>query len=337
MTISKRNIFFTFLLNLIVIMSMMVSGIFIATLVQGGGSYIIPIIAGLFIPLGASVLFASHRFLESIVAIAIDFFIVLILFKYFPFTSEVFTQVTLVTFLLTVVIGSMIGVIIKREVSLGKGYFSIIVAYCIIILVTTVVLASSVEYKNISDFFYSGYENLREAYNSIYTPELKGKYAIEELFTADEFIRFIPSMIVEMIFFVSFIYYFITKKILESINYKVGKIKPFKEFYISNLIGAVVILTICISLIFRNYGYEQGDVIAITGFTVIKLLLSITGAAFIYDKFINILKIKKVTTIVIIIVTIYIMPVVVYIVGFIELIFDFRRLDPHGIFKRKRG
>jgi len=212
MTISRRNIFFTLLLNLVVIISMMFNGIFTAIIMKGDGSWVIPIISSFFIPLGASVLFATHRFLKSITSIVIDFLIVLMLFRSFPFTTEIFIPITISSLLFTVIIGVVIGVVIQRNVSLGKSYFYIITTYVVAVFIITVILAYFMEHKNISDLFYNGYESLRKTYDSIYTPALRREYKLQELFSADDMIRFIPSMIAETIFFVSFVYYFITKK-----------------------------------------------------------------------------------------------------------------------------
>ena len=324
---ARRNIFFTLLLNLFNILIIIISGISIIASNSVSVAFIIPLVGMFFIPLGTSILFATHKSYIGIISLVIDFLVALIIFKSIP--------IVLIAFLFSSVIGAVIGYLIKSNVTLGISYFIVFITYAIVIVLSILILAYGLDNISVSSLFYDGYNNLKGLYSSAYSAELRNLYMIQDLPYVDEFFKALLKEASGIVIVMAFLYYFITKKIMESLSFKVSKIKSFESFYISNLVGAALIFIIAIGLIFGHYGYLPGDMVANAGISIIQILLVVNGSAFLYNLLLTKFRIRTKRAVLILILSVYLLTTVITIIGFVEMIFDFRKLDPNRIFRKK--
>lgn len=144
----------------------------------------------------------------------------------------------------------------------------------------------------------------------------------------------LPVSILIYGFMAAYINYIVSIKILKKLRYEVEEVLPFSKFYISNLVGAALIGVTCIGIILSGknvYGAEYFYKSMIFIIRFIFILNGVAAAAYFMKK--KRLLSKRVTTLLIFFSFIVGLGELYFIIGFVEMIFDYRRLDPYRIRK----
>lgn len=143
-----------------------------------------------------------------------------------------------------------------------------------------------------------------------------------------------PAMILLTLIFSALINYTIAKSILKKLKYRVREFKPFSQFYINNRVGAVAIILFCIALLLqiRNMAIGVYTVSFLT--IIIRMVFLIDGLAlttfYLRSKF----KLSKIVVVLILVFASLQFESIFFMLGLIDLILDFRHLDPDRLFKR---
>ena len=143
-----------------------------------------------------------------------------------------------------------------------------------------------------------------------------------------------PAMILLTLIFSALINYTIAKSILKKLKYKVREFKPFSQVYINNRVGAVAIILFCIALLLqiRNMAIGVYTVSFLT--IIIRIVFLIDGLAlatfYLRGKF----KLSKIVVFLILLFALLQFESIFFMLGLIDLIMDFRQLDPDRLFKR---
>ena len=157
---------------------------------------------------------------------------------------------------------------------------------------------------------------------------------ISSIFTVEILSMFIPAAI----FIVGFIQAYATKLfaqiIFKKLKYTEVKFLRFSEFYISNLVGATLIAIISIGGIIGGRGIKWGLFLYNSTLLLTIIILSVNGVAT-TDYFLR-NKIGMSNGVRIFLLALLFMigsPIIFGIIGFIEMMLDFRKLDPYRIRK----
>lgn len=157
---------------------------------------------------------------------------------------------------------------------------------------------------------------------------------ISSIFTVEILSMFIPAAI----FIVGFIQAYATKLfaqiIFKKLKYTEVKFLRFSEFYMSNLVGATLIAIISIGGIIGGRGIKWGLFLYNSTLLLTIIILSVNGVAT-TDYFLR-NKIGMSNGARIFLLALLFMigsPIIFGIIGFIEMMLDFRKLDPYRIRK----
>lgn len=129
--------------------------------------------------------------------------------------------------------------------------------------------------------------------------------------------------------------YSIAEAILKKLRYKVRSFKPFSEFYINNKIGALAIILFCISLLLQRSNIFIGEYAVGFLTIIIGSMLLVCGLALATFYLRRQYKLSKKIVILLLMVAILMqLEQIFLILGFMDMILDFRHLDADRLFKR---
>jgi len=157
---------------------------------------------------------------------------------------------------------------------------------------------------------------------------------VSSIFTVEAFIISLPAMILLCSFLLAYICFGITRKVLIRLKYKDIEILNFSEFYVSNLLGAALVSIICIGIIISSRGIEWALLLYNAAMLVTIILMAINGVAATNYFLTKKMKMNKFPrTVMVVIILILGSYIILSVIGFVEMILDFRKLDPHRLRK----
>lgn len=129
--------------------------------------------------------------------------------------------------------------------------------------------------------------------------------------------------------------YTVSRAILKKLNYKMQDSLPFSRVYVNNIIGAVLIGTVCIGIILSSKKIIGGDFILNSSQLLVQFIFMINGLAA-STYFLRVKRKLSKTVVMIFLVLTLLSPLgsIYFSIGLMEMAFDFRKLDPYRI-KRK--
>ena len=145
----------------------------------------------------------------------------------------------------------------------------------------------------------------------------------------------LPAGIFMVAVFSAYLNYIVARAILKKLNYKMEEVLPFSRVYVSNILGAILIGTVCIGIILSSKDIYGGKFILGSSQILMQFIFAINGmAASAY--FLRVKKNLSKSVVALIIVLIALSPLgsIYFSIGLMEMAFDFRKLDPYRI-KRK--
>jgi uncharacterized protein YybS (DUF2232 family) len=145
----------------------------------------------------------------------------------------------------------------------------------------------------------------------------------------------IPVSIFILSFISAYLNYIVSRVILKKLNYSMEPVLPFSRVYLSNIVGAVLIGTVCIGIILSTKKIPGGDYLLNSSQILAQLIFTINGvAATTYFLRVKRELSKPVVALIIGLTMISSLGSIYFSIGLMEMAFDFRRLDPYRI-KRK--
>ena len=246
------------------------------------------------------------------------------------------------------IVGLALGYCIKSEKTSYSTLIYILIASILSMILTLILGAKLIENKsiiqainefavNISVNMNKSLEVAMNMYANLGAPKqvIDTLEQMKKVITKELIISYIPITILIYSFISSYINIIITNSVLKKIKLKTFKILPFTEFYISNLVGAILIAIISISVILKSKGFISNNYITTITIGLFMIMLTINGMASVSYFFIRKNNLSNITTILIIVATFLLGLSNIYMfIGFLEMICDFRKLDPYRIFKR---
>lgn len=147
----------------------------------------------------------------------------------------------------------------------------------------------------------------------------------------------IPTLILGYCIIFNSINYVIIQKLLKNSNIKPIKKVGFRNFYISNLLGALLVGLVSIAIILNVKKFSIGEFLELSLISITDMVMIVNGMATI-TYFVR-KKLNKSKGLIIIILLLLInlgFQQILFYIGFTEMLFDFRRLDPYSLRKNKK-
>ncbi|MEG2354162.1 MAG: DUF2232 domain-containing protein [Clostridium sp.] len=242
-------------------------------------------------------------------------------------------------------IGIVLGYCFKNIDKPYKSFVILVVTTVIAILAITIVYmvvekmsftAMAQQYVNL---IMNKVEYLRELYVTagISDIQMQSLDIIKEVITTKNILLSVPGIMVSLAIYSSIINYIIGKNMIHKIGYNCEQLK-FSEIYVTNLLGALFIALICIGIILSFKFAEFGEFLKLGSFGILKMLLMLNGLASFAYMFINKSNKSKKFTFTVITISVILGAVQIYtFIGFIEMMLDFRKLDPFSLTKNRKS
>lgn len=188
----------------------------------------------------------------------------------------------------------------------------------------------------LSDIFAVSIDQSVKMYESIGVTgkQIEMMNQMKSVITPELILMIFPSVIVIASFLQGYVCYLLFSVILSKLRYAKLEVIKFSDFYVTNLVGAALIGIMCIALILYGRGFQWGITVYNSVYMITLVILGINGIAATQYFFTKRLMLPKAAR-VLIIIAVFIMGMffIFGIIGFVEMLLDFRRLDPHRLRK----
>ncbi len=296
------------------------------------------VIGSLILPIPIAIIYYRNDFKYSIGCIIVSIIL----------TSMLFNPVVAINSGITyALVGIVLGYCLKNK---KKPYNTlvIVVAACIVsfiaqmwiagIFIGNVNIFQVVEdmLKQLVDMFSVAIEDTKNLYVSlgVTAAQIQNFDKLASIMTIETLEILLPATIFIYSFFQGYISYELAKKILKKLNYKDIENLSFSEVYISNLLGAALIAIMSIGIITSSRGVSLGLLLYNATMVLAMIIMTINGVAtvdYFLKRKMNMSKVKR--GIIIGIVLIMGLFTFFSVIGFVEMMLDFRKLDPHRLRK----
>lgn len=296
------------------------------------------VIGSLVLPIPIAIIYYKNDFIYSIGCIIVSIIL----------TSMLFNPVVAITSGITyALVGIALGYCLKNK---KKPYNTlvIVVAACIVSFIAQMWIAGIfignanifqvVEdmLNQLVDMFSVAIEDTKNLYVSlgVTAAQIQNFDKLASIITIETLEILLPATIFLYSFFQGYISYELSKKILKKLNYKDIENLSFSEVYISNLLGAALIAIMSIGIITSSKGVSLGLLLYNATMVLTMIIMTINGVAtvdYFLKRKMNMSKVKR--GIIIGIVLIMGLFTFFSVIGFVEMMLDFRKLDPHRLRK----
>jgi uncharacterized protein YybS (DUF2232 family) len=321
------------------LISIMISVIMIIT----GYIPIVSFLIGIMIlPIPVAILYIRHNIKITITAIFLSIVI----------TSLVYNPVMAIYAAITYgIIGVALGYCVRenKKSSVTLVFLTICSAISIILTVAfSLLFIEKVSFMNFIsrnlEFFKEAMKNSLEQVKTLY---LQNGINTKQLKVLDENFEMIKSIDVAFILALiptaifiqaivsAWLNYIVSRAVLKKLNYKIQEALPFSRVYVNNILGAVLIGTVCIGIILSSKNVFGGDYLLNSSQIIVQFIFVINGlAATTYFLRVKRKLSKPVVVLFLVLTTISPLGSIYFSIGLMEMAFDFRKLDPYRI-KRK--
>ncbi|MDT8719302.1 DUF2232 domain-containing protein [Clostridium sp. 19966] len=315
------------LIALIVVINLMVSVI-----------PILDLIGIIILPLPITLLYLRYDIRTTVIAIAASTIVTAIIIGPFAAVSST---------LLYSGVGIALGFCVKKNkaASFTIGFMSIFVmiGYIAVMAITLTLIQKTSLYDQINQMIDMLKSSMNESIkllnaNSSNNQQTKILQDYINSLTPKLLMATIPGALIMYSIVMSLINYAFSKKILKRFKYNLNKLPSFDKFYIDNRIGALLIAMTAVSGILYKKNVPAGYYLFNSLWMILQLVLAVIGSAVIYYFLINRFKLHKglSAVIVIFLALSQVFFIVILYLGFADMLFDFRKLDPNRLFNKRR-
>lgn len=331
----KNNVYSTKAIVEAALISVIISVIMIIT----GYLPMVSFIGTLVLPIPVAILYIRHNKKVTITAI----FLSIIL------TSMVFNPIRAIYAAIPcVVIGIVLGYCVKKSKKSSTTLLFLAIACSISNILSIAFSLSFIARINVIDFISKNVEIMKQSLKSsvdgakiIYlqrgiTPEqlkiLDRSYEMINKMDVALYLTVIPAGIFIFSMVSAYLNYIVSRALLNKLGYKMDVVLPFSRVYVSNIVGAVLIGTVCIGIILSSKGIPGGTYIQNASQLLMMYVFIINGlAASIYFLRIKRNLSKLVVALILVLTVLSRFSNVYFTIGLMEMAFDFRKLDPYRI------
>ncbi|MGK0469474.1 DUF2232 domain-containing protein, partial [Clostridium sp.] len=303
---------------------------------------IVSVIGTLILPTPVAILYIRHNYKITITVI----FLSIIL------TSLVYNPIIAIYSAITCsIVGIELGYCVRRKKKASITLLFLAISCAISNILTVAFSMLFIEKISFMNFLINKLEFLKQSMNgsllelkAIYTQSgitqkqleiLDRNFEIIKGLDVNSILIVIPAVIFLVALISAYLNYIVSSAVLNKLNYRMKAILPFSKFCVNNIIGAVLIGTVCIGIILSSKDIPGGNYIFEASQFLTLWVFIINGiAASIY--FLRVKRnLSKIVVVLILGLLMFTQLYSVYFsIGLMEMAFDFRKLDPYRI-KRK--
>lgn len=297
-------------------------------------SFYIPIfsVAGKFIlPIPVVILYMRHNLKNTIISLVVTGIITGIMY------NPIYSLTSTIMFGL---IGIVLGYSIKNKKSFGFTLSILSLAFILGTLLDFTVYAKLINNTSLSEFINQFINQLIEVFDETITmyknlgmPEQQLKPILDSLEAAKSglLLKMMPAFLIISAVLFSYLTFIISKSILKKLRYNdIMEITPISKIQISIKVATIVAIFLLIGVILVRQNIKHSDYILISTQLILQYMFLIEGisVAIFYLK--NKFNMSKGLIIVIMIFTIFSkLGMIYFVLGFMDVIVDFRKLDPN--------
>lgn len=124
--------------------------------------------------------------------------------------------------------------------------------------------------------------------------------------------------------------YFVTRGILKKLKYEMEEIKPFTSFYVNSKTAAIMAILLLIGVLLNKNKMAIGESITVFGYFILQISLLLDGLAlgsyYLKNKF-NISRL--IANLILIFIAFSQLSIIFVYLGFMDVLFNFRKIDSH--------
>lgn len=256
------------------------------------------------------------------------------------FIAMLFNPVTALSSIVLVGLSGMaFGYCVKNKKSFGTTILMLTLAIMIGEIVYWSVYIGIVinkgMYEFINDFLVKPLQEGMNQSKSMYikmgvsSAQLNSIESITARITPEYVMKIIPGIIFIASAFKAYLNYLIGNSVLKRLKYDVVDIKPFNQIYMSTRVGTVFALILLIGLILNRRNMELGYYLINPAVSVLEIIFMVDGLALVSYYLKNKSNLSNKFIFVILLITISSLYFIYCILGFVDMIIDFRKLDPY--------
>jgi uncharacterized protein YybS (DUF2232 family) len=303
---------------------------------------IVSVIGTLILPVPVAILYIRHNYKITITSI----FLSIIL------TSLVYNPIMAIYSAITCsIVGISLGYCVKSNKKSSITLLFLVISCAISNILTVAFSMLLIEKISFMNFITNKLEFFKQSLNgsllelkAIYTQSgittkqlemLDKNFEIIKGIDVNSILVTIPAAIFIGALISAYLNYKVSSAVLNKLNYKMNQILPFSKFCINNIVGAVLIGTVCIGIIFSSKNIPGGQYIFEASQFLALWVFIINGlAASTYFLRVKRKLSKPVVVLILGLTMLTQLNSVYFSIGLMEMAFDFRKLDPYRI-KRK--
>lgn len=239
--------------------------------------------------------------------------------------------------------GIALGYSIKKELSVPTTIMLLTLASLIGSVIDFAVYITLISGTSVTKFISEIIRTLNESMNmsvSFYekmgmpAEQIKMFKSMISIFTVDYMMKLIPSALIISSVIFAFLSYIITRLILRKLGYTIKEMPKFSKMYVDIRFVTILAIIMLIGIILIRLKITVGEYISISSELILLYAFLFDGIALGTYYLSNKLNLSKGVIVAIIIFTAVSQLAIVYIIlGVIDIIADFRKLDPNRIWK----
>lgn len=281
------------------------------------------------LPIPITVLFLRHDFKITIISVIVSGIII----------AAVYNPISAVSSsVLFGIIGITLGYLIKKNKSTGTILIFLSLAFAAVTIIDFGIYVTLIDKGGVTGFinytlsqFKDSVSMAKQMYSKmgVSNEQLQLIDQIANMFNKDYIISVIPAVITIISITFSYLNYAVTERVLRRLNYNVKSLKSFVEFHVDAKAGSLIGIALVIGLLLKNNNILYGNSIAVSSQYILQIALLLDGFALAAYYLRSRFKMSKLFTVIIILFTGFSQLSILYVTaGFIDIFFDFRKLNP---------
>lgn len=245
------------------------------------------------------------------------------------------------------IVGLTLGYCVRKKYSVYKILVLTVLASILVVVVnfwlTGLIISGENIFESIknqaigaSEKIAQSIEEAKKIYSSmgISETQLAIMDQMKQNITPEFLLTRIPAAIAVLCFLQGYISFSIFLNILKRLKVAVIEPMKFEKFYVTNLFGAALITIMCIAIILAGRGLSGAHYVYNTMYLITIVILGINGIATVQYYLKVKMMLPNVARVLLIIAVFMVSSFNIFgIIGFLEMLLDFRKLDPHRLRK----
>ena len=158
---------------------------------------------------------------------------------------------------------------------------------------------------------------------------------MKKIFTKDNILMLLPGMFIVIGYMFAYLNYAITKTVLKRLKHETSEMIQFTKIYIPSIVGMLIFLSYIIGAVLMMNKFAVGGYISMSSQLVLQCVFTLQGMCVFSYFLLNKYNLSKgITAIIVIVPLLFNLSFAFTIVGMIDLIYDFRKVNPNRVIKR---